>query len=222
MDLKAYELFLRGKYYWYRFSHHEGIECFLQAIERDPNHAPSHAGLANCMSALPLAYDEPVHEIRSRALEAARRSVEIDPESACAQACLGITKMWLEWDWEGSLRAFRRALELNPSDVNAHMHYAHLLSSLGQHTEAVAEMNIAHRLDPLSPSVRIFSAIVWYHAPDLRFRLITLLQDALALNPHRLASFIFSWERSTNEKDGRRRPCRRFKQHTKLWVEIPS
>ena len=56
----------------------------------------------------------------------------------------------MEWDWEGSQKAFRRALELNPSDVNAHMHYGHLLSSLGQHAEAVAEMSIAPKREQMT------------------------------------------------------------------------
>ena len=54
-------------------------------------------------------------------------------------------------------REFHRGIELNPSDANAHLFYSNsLLSPLGRHEQAIAEMNIAVRLDPLSAPVDSF------------------------------------------------------------------
>ena len=90
--------------------------------------------------------------------------------------------MWLEWDWASAESAFRRAIELNSSCVEAHSNYAHVLSSIGRHREATAEMKIARQVDPFSPSVRIYSGIVMYHARAYDLA-IEQLSDALALSP---------------------------------------
>jgi TolB-like protein/Flp pilus assembly protein TadD len=189
-DPDAYDRFFRGKYYWNRFDHRQGIECFVQAIAADPEHAPSYAGLANCYAALTLAFDEPALNILPRAREAATRAVELDDFSADAHTSLGIVRMWLEWDWPGAESAFRRAIELNSSFVTAHMHYAHLLSTLGRHREAAAEIRIARQVDPLSPSAHIFSGIFMYNAREYNAAIEHLL-NAMALNPNLWLAHLF-------------------------------
>lgn len=45
---EAYELYLRGRYFWNRRTEGEKIlKYFSQAIEKDPNYAPAYAGLAD-------------------------------------------------------------------------------------------------------------------------------------------------------------------------------
>ncbi|HEV3253428.1 MAG TPA: winged helix-turn-helix domain-containing protein, partial [Candidatus Acidoferrales bacterium] len=46
----AYNLYLKGRYYWNQRTQDnfwKGIECFKQAIEKDPNYAPAYVGLAD-------------------------------------------------------------------------------------------------------------------------------------------------------------------------------
>ena len=64
---------------------------------------------------------------------------------------LGMGIFWGEWNWSEAENQFKRALELNPNDVNAHLFYAHFLSNLGRHAEALAEIRLARELDPLFP-----------------------------------------------------------------------
>jgi len=163
-DLNAYDLFLRGKHHWNRYSHRQGIDCFLQAIAADPTYAPAYAALANCYHGMTLAFDEPALTVLPKALAAATRAVELDDRSADAHTSLGIVKTWLEWDWPGAESSFRRALELNSNSVDAHMHYAHLLSNNGRHREAWTEIEIARQLDPFAPGVAVYSGILMYHA----------------------------------------------------------
>ena len=59
-----------------------------------------------------------------------------------------------EWDWAGAEREYRRAIELNPSLVEAHNRYAEYLSVMERHAEALAEIKRAQELDPLQIRLR--------------------------------------------------------------------
>jgi tetratricopeptide (TPR) repeat protein len=55
-----------------------------------------------------------------------------------------------DWDWVSAEKEFQRAIELSPGYATAHQWYAWHLSVLGRHGEAMAEMQKARSLDPLS------------------------------------------------------------------------
>ncbi len=63
---------------------------------------------------------------------------------------LGWVGFLFDWDWSGAERALRKAIELSPDNSEAHRAYAHLLSNLARHHEALAEVRLARELDPLS------------------------------------------------------------------------
>ncbi|MEJ7700246.1 MAG: tetratricopeptide repeat protein [Pyrinomonadaceae bacterium] len=56
---------------------------------------------------------------------------------------------WYDWDWDAAEKQCARAIELNPNGADAHEAYAHLLSNVGRHAEALAEIKRARELDPL-------------------------------------------------------------------------
>jgi tetratricopeptide (TPR) repeat protein len=93
----------------------------------------------------------PPTEFLSRAKTAAAKAVEIDEALSEAHAALAMTIFWGEWNWSEAENQFKRALELNPNSSNARLFYAHLLSNLGRHPEALAEIKICRNLDPLFP-----------------------------------------------------------------------
>jgi serine/threonine-protein kinase len=103
-------------------------------------------------------------EVFPKSKAAANRAVEIDDALSDGHAALGMTLFWGEWDWKGAENQFRRALELNPNDVNAHLFYAHLLSNTGRHAEALAEVKIARKLDPLFPFAGALEGLFLIHA----------------------------------------------------------
>ena len=73
--------------------------------------------------------------------------------------------MHYDFDWPGAEREFRRALELNPNYATAHQWYAgSYLALLERSTEAVAEMNKALALDPMSPVINVGLGRCYYCA----------------------------------------------------------
>ena len=74
----------------------------------------------------------------------------MDDSLDAAHLALGLTNWLLDWDLAASDREFRRAMELSPSNPDAHTLYAIFLSHVGRPIEAVAEIQYALRLNPTS------------------------------------------------------------------------
>jgi TolB-like protein/DNA-binding winged helix-turn-helix (wHTH) protein/Flp pilus assembly protein TadD len=148
----AYLLYLRGLYHSRKSTQSEirkGIHFYQQAVQRDPTYALAYAGLADAHRALSIVGDLPSQEAYSQAKAAAVRALEIDPDLPEAHIALGWISFSYDWDWSAAERELRRAIELSPTNSNAHRAYAHLLSNLGRHDEAIAEARRARELDPL-------------------------------------------------------------------------
>jgi tetratricopeptide (TPR) repeat protein len=82
----------------------------------------------------------------------------LDPLWAHPHAVLAANEMEYDWDFTGGEAEYRKAFELDPNDAAAHRWYALDIAWIGgREQEAIAEINRAHQLDPLSP---IMSAVV--------------------------------------------------------------
>jgi TolB-like protein/DNA-binding winged helix-turn-helix (wHTH) protein/Flp pilus assembly protein TadD len=163
---EAYEAYLKGRYYWNKRTA-DGMQkaevYFQQAIDSDPTYAAAYSGLADCNSGLTWhGFKAPVDAL-PKAYAAARRAVEIDPQSAEAHASMGLVLSHL-WDWAGSEAEFKRALELDPQYANAHHWYGDYLSIKGRHNEALAEASRALELDPLNLVIGTWVALRYYQA----------------------------------------------------------
>jgi tetratricopeptide (TPR) repeat protein len=58
-----------------------------------------------------------------------------------------------EWDLRTSENLLRRAVELNPNYAFAHAMFAFTLTFLEHHDEAISEIKLARKLDPISPRI---------------------------------------------------------------------
>ena len=89
---------------------------------------------------------------------AAEKAMELDPLLAEAHGALGMVYA-RDAQWERSEKSFRHALELDPNDSVIYGNFAlNLLFPLGRIPEAVREMRIAVKNDPLAPRLRFILA----------------------------------------------------------------
>lgn len=151
----AYAHYLRGRYLWNQRSP-ESLEASLRSFDRavqdDPEFAAAYAGMADTLLVMALNDHVPTSAAMARARAAARRAIELQPDSSEALISLGASKAVFDWDWEGSERDMQRALQIHPGSAPGHYLYAVLvLQPLGRWAEALREMDIALRLDPVSP-----------------------------------------------------------------------
>ena len=149
----AEDLYLQGRFYWNKRtpeSLRTAVDYFAQAIVRDPTYARAYVGLADCYNLLREFSAMPASEAYPKALEAARKAVQLDDSSAEAHNSLAFVSYY--WNWDAGLadREFRRAIELNPNYVLAHHWRANFLITMNRAPEAFAEIETARRLDPAS------------------------------------------------------------------------
>jgi TolB-like protein/Flp pilus assembly protein TadD len=132
----------------------EGIGRALQYLREITIKAPDFAlGLAEhalCLGSLAYWGHAPIRETYPSCKQMALNALAIDDSLDAAHLALGLTNWLLDWDLAASDREFRRAIELSPSNPDAHMLYAIFLSHVGRPSEATTEIQNALRLDPAS------------------------------------------------------------------------
>ena len=169
-DLEAYNLYLKGLHHWHRFvpeSGRKALECFEQAIHRDPDFALAHAGLANAYWMLAIAPDDsPLSptEAFKLAKGAAEDALRIDPTLGDAHATLGSVHFGYEWDWDAADAAFTRANSHSACCDAPRIKHGFFLAAMGRHDEAIKESQEALKLDPVSLSVGANLAAQYYWA----------------------------------------------------------
>jgi tetratricopeptide (TPR) repeat protein len=130
----------------------KAIDYFNQAIENDPNYAPAYAGLADSYA---LAGDWkygllPPREAYPKAKAAAAKAIALDGTLGEAHISLAFCLDGFDWNWASAGREFTRGIELSPGYATGHHWYGWHLAALGRNDEALAELEKAESLDPLS------------------------------------------------------------------------
>ena len=153
---EAEDFYLKGRFYWNKRtpeSLNQALEAFSQAIAHDPNYSDAYVGLADCYNLLREFSAMPGTEAYFKAFAAAKKAVELDPQSSEAHASLAFVTFWGMWDAADSEKEFRRAIEFDSNNVKAHHWYATFLNALGRHDEALTEIDLALKLAPDSSSI---------------------------------------------------------------------
>jgi TolB-like protein/Tfp pilus assembly protein PilF len=187
----AYVAYLKGRYYWNRRtadSMQKAEQYFQQAIDHDQTYAAAYSGLADCSSGLAWhGFKAPADEL-PKAYSAARKAVELDPQSAEAHASLGLV-LSHRWDWPGAEAEFRRALELDPQYANAHHWYGDYLSIKGRHEEALSEARRALELDPLNLMISTWLGLRYYMVRNYSAAIVQN-RDSVELDPNFAAAHL--------------------------------
>src|SRR6202522_2305428 len=153
---EAYSLYLKGRYAWNNRTYGEvekAISYFNRAIDKDPEYALAYSGLADAYSVFPT-YGANPNEYFSKSNAAARKALELDATLAHPHAVLGSNEIQHDWDFAGGEAEFKKSFELDPNDATARQWFADDLGMIGgREQEALAGVNLAHELDPLSPVI---------------------------------------------------------------------
>jgi len=167
-NTKAYEFYLKGRFFWNKRTPDgikQAIVQFQQSIERDPNFALGHAGLADSYIALTFYNFAAPHESMPKAKESAIKALALDNTVAEAHASLAHVLMNYDWNWSAAEKEFKRSIELKPDYATAHEWYAiHYLTATGRLKEAVQEMKKALELEPASLVMNTFMGATLYYA----------------------------------------------------------
>jgi len=153
-NLEAYELYLKGRSHWYRWTPNEVFkakEYFAKALELEPDNSEYNTAMASVYTYLAAVGYLKSEDSYPKAQEYAMRAMELDDSNADSHLTIAMVKMFFEWDWKGSEEAFKKALELNPGSSDSHQYYSMFLQMMRRDDEAVIQAKIATELNPLSP-----------------------------------------------------------------------
>jgi TolB-like protein/DNA-binding winged helix-turn-helix (wHTH) protein/Tfp pilus assembly protein PilF len=181
----AYDLYLQGRYFWNKRTTQglqQAVECFEQAIAKDPDYARAYAGLADSL-ALMSSYDVASPSVLiPKARAAALKALELDDKLAEAHASLALIAQNYDWDWQSAEKEYRRAIELDPNYATGHHWYAEHLAFRGRFDEAFAEIERARQLDPLSLIIQVDNGAILFFSRQYD-RAIEQFQAVLKVEP---------------------------------------
>src|SRR5438067_644618 len=100
-----------------------------------------------------------------------------------AHASLSFSLIWFDWDWIGAEKEAKRAIALNPNSAHGHFAYAHVLTDLGRHKEAIAEIARARESDPVFLLHRALEGM-FLHQPGRDAEAGAKLQKAIEIDPN--------------------------------------
>lgn len=152
-NIEAYQLYLRGRVEWYKFSP-DGVErsisYYNQAIALDPSYALAYAGLSFSYSVQAAIGALPPLEVFPKSEKAAETALKLDDTLSEAHVAFGGKSLFFERDWSNAEREFRRAIELNPNQSDAHQLLGYCFEIIGQYDKAEGEIKTAQKIAPLT------------------------------------------------------------------------
>ena len=159
-NVEAYDLYLRARVLgggeFAQPGFRQSVPLFEQAIAKDPTFAPAYAGLAVAHAGLSHNFVNNIPEELAKMRSAAERAAQLDPLSAEAYDALGAAYA-REGQWKQSEESYRRAIEIQPSRTESHADLAaFLLLPLGRIEQAIQQLRIAEKNDPLSSFVHFW------------------------------------------------------------------
>jgi len=176
-DLTAYEAYLKGRFYLYKATESDldtAMQYFELAKEKDPEFALAYTGIGDVWLFRQQFWLATPDEAGPKLMAAVERALELDSTLAEVYHTLAGMNVYGMWDWKAGEEAFKKAIAMNPNYADAHALYSHLLNILGREEEAMEHIELALKLDPHNPMVK-----VWY-SQDLLF--VNRYDDVISVN----------------------------------------
>ena len=181
----AYAEYMKGRYLSYGSTPEESeraLSHFREAIRIDPKYARAYAAIANEKIVQGLFSTAPQKEIVNEARTAIEAAKALDPSIAEIYTSEGALKFYVDWDWQGAVESYKKALELDPGNATIYIRYSSTLADVGRYKEALPLADKAAELDPVS--ISSLHNLGWTNLVASNFRKSTdAFGKALELHP---------------------------------------
>jgi adenylate cyclase len=152
-SLEAYDLVLRGRDLASRYSRKatsQARSMFEAAIDRDPNYLPAYVGLGRLdLMAVINGWTDSPSEALERAEGLGRKVIATDGTNVGGHVLLGRTYIQ-QGEYDRALDELKRALQLNPSDIEAYAGLGIALLWAGDVPGAINALETAVQFQPAS------------------------------------------------------------------------
>jgi TolB-like protein/Tfp pilus assembly protein PilF len=196
VDPRVYDAYLKAHFHLQNHTPNDldAASRYLElALEHDPEFALAHAGVSRLWIYRRQMGLAPSAEATPKAIDAARRALDLDPDLAEGHNAFASAIAWGEWDWEGAEAFKQKAISLDPSNAGFRSGYAHMLMVNRRWKEAEAQIERAVELDPLNPMVRAFYGI-FLHASRRTEEAIEQFQTVLQTVPNHGLALSGLWD----------------------------
>jgi TolB-like protein/class 3 adenylate cyclase/Flp pilus assembly protein TadD len=150
----AWDLYQLGVAEFYKFTREANLksqDLLRQCLELDPDLASAHSRLAYAIVLSMVYFDAAPEPARmDEALEAAKRSIELDSQDANGYFTIGRVHL-ARREYDLALDALKTAVELNPCLAVTYCGLGDSLAYEGRLDEAIEQFDIAIRLSPHDP-----------------------------------------------------------------------
>ncbi|RYY19425.1 MAG: adenylate/guanylate cyclase domain-containing protein, partial [Chitinophagaceae bacterium] len=169
-SLEAYTQYLKGLHFHNKLTPgdaRKAIEYFEVAIKLESTYAEAYAMAATNYAILgtmgqilPATAFEIVHRYSDKALQ-------LDNSCSIGYAAKGAAYLLYDWEWKKAYEALMKAIDLNPATTSAHQLLCFYYMIIGRKSDAVAIMQRAKEIDPLSPVVNHYLAEAYFNAGSI-------------------------------------------------------
>ena len=164
--LEAYEAYLQGMFHVRKLTLNDleiGMKYFELAKEKDPDFALAHAGIGfTWLGLVQMGFASP-EDAGPKGIAALETAFKLDSTIDQIHYMTALAKVWSEWDWKGGESELLKTLALNPNHAEARAYYSHFLHIMGRPKEAMEQIEMALKLDPVSPLIKaLYSADLFF------------------------------------------------------------
>jgi TolB-like protein/cytochrome c-type biogenesis protein CcmH/NrfG len=168
-NLAAYDYVLLARPALQRPTRAELVEArslLRRAIEIDPNYAAAYAALAETyFTATSMGWAESPSEAVGRAEDMANKALALDESDVRAHVILGRIHIFYQ-RYEQARVEMDRAIALNPNDAHALAGRGNIRMWLGETDAAIADLELALRIDPELIAMDRFALSLAYYLKD--------------------------------------------------------
>ncbi len=154
-NIKAYNLYLRGKHFSSRSSRESlelSVKTYQKAIDIDGSYAPFWAGLSNTLRFQGMNHFSNYHESMEASRSAAMKALELDSTLAEAWSSLAEIQRRYDMDWVSTEKSTRNALKYGSQNALVLRRATWIPLTLGESEQALALAHRAVALDPINLS----------------------------------------------------------------------
>ena len=151
-NLEAYNYYLLGEYLRSQRNPEslwKAKGLFEKAIEADPRFVRAYTHLAKVYGNLAFYANLRPKEAYPPALDLAFKALELDSLFADAYDVVGAVDLFYNYDFRSAERNYKRALELDPNNLEIYNAFSELFFFRGQFTEAIEMDHRALAVDPI-------------------------------------------------------------------------
>jgi len=182
---ESHRLYLKGKFFQEketRVALEKAVEYFQKSISLDPINIQAYAEIVHCYRLLYTRDHISYSEVQSKISPYITSAATLGQDDDNVQTALGRVSITLEWNFSSAEKHFRRAIEINPDNRDAHRSLSMLLVYSKRFPEALGLAKKMLSISPISV-INLIDVGRLFYLMGMYDTAVNHLNEALELDP---------------------------------------